>query len=274
MKTLNQIAAVALAAVVGTTFVGCSSDNDPIKPVDPYPNHVGVSDNYVWFLSNGGEKELTTEADGWVLSEVVMTVSDDVYFGDDDQVSASGTIYDTQFYEPEIKADKPFEYKVNKLTFSYADKKIGIKADKRDDSDYLFVYEFVLKKGDCTETIYCLHDVEGLPDPPVIVATPGELAIPVEGGTFISNITLNYNHTGWWLNTVRVGEKYFAELGIRVDQGDKWSQDFDWLSLEADGPEIIRITVKPNETGVERDFRFAPRMGNYFAPITGTQAAR
>lgn len=36
MKTLNQIAAVALAAVVvGTTFVGCSSDNDPIKSVDP-----------------------------------------------------------------------------------------------------------------------------------------------------------------------------------------------------------------------------------------------
>lgn len=35
MKTLNQIAAVALAAVVGATFVGCSSDNDPIKSVDP-----------------------------------------------------------------------------------------------------------------------------------------------------------------------------------------------------------------------------------------------
>lgn len=268
----RNLISLTLAGILGAlSLSSCSSDNDP---VDKYPDHIGVSKTTLWFLSNGDQKEITTESDGWTLSEVVMTVSDGVAYDKNRVPLASGTIYDCRFEYPEIKAGKPFEYKINTMTFSYSDKTISITADKRDKFDYHFVYEFTLKKGDCTETIYCHHDVDGFLDPPAIEVTPENLTIPAEGGTFTVNITLNYNLTGWWLGEVCVGERLFDELGVKIYSGDKWSQDFDWLSLEVDGPEVIRVTVQPNETGLERKFQFTPHYGDNHAPISGTQAAR
>lgn len=110
-----------------------------------------------------------------------------------------------------------------------------------------------------------------------IKATPRELEVPAEGGTY----TITTQDDGWWFTEVKVGDNHYRHPGtlddfigpicighqilLKENEGA-----VEWLYIIRNHQEIT-VRVEPN-SGAERTFMIGLELGDFFNRIYGTQA--
>jgi hypothetical protein len=247
MKNLLRTFATILCAVFATaTMVGCSDDNDDT----PDSNPIRASTNNLRFSGSGS---ITTESDGWTLSEVGLYIK-----------YTDSNIGDTIVYSPELKAKKAFNYTADWLKISYNKQTITLSADIYYYSDDYERHAIItLTKGDEVVIINVFNDPEEEWPEPVPLsretiafgADGGEEIVTVDDQTWVSQFLFEGKY---------VPDSYFSE----------GSKTFQWVTVEKMSADTWKINAAPNDETTDRHCTILFQRFDAYATLDITQSGK
>lgn len=255
-----MVAGFAFVFVVGLFSCSSSEENEPTTPpVDPTPpveSGIGFSVNQVFLEAFSESDTIFFDSHDWTLSSVS--------FGGEMNRKYPQR-YPLTTYITDLSGSSAFDEDVSWLHLHYIDKKLVLSdIDPFYDQEfpkYRYAYlEF--RCGEVTDTIVCENESE-MPMGGGWQTNPGTVVFPAKGAT----VNVMARHHYWVFTELRAGEAkhlFTAEEGTQ-DFKDYWTDPdavfgytLDWLTIERNkhgDPKEITITVAPNTTGAEREFK-------------------
>ncbi len=284
--TINLFSALALCL-----FCACSSSDDPSPVVPDGPalksKGIGMSKNET-LVYDGREimnDTVAFETDQWTLTNAFFNVDEVAYVLDFDGA-------------------RPFKTDCAWLHIEYSDGQMVLSSDPDNlyttgtAQDFRMAF-LTFESKDTLEILQCKQMAE-LPmggRPTAAELSPDSIVFPKAGGSFVcvsTNIDASSDaspmHKAWMPYSVNVDETTYQIIDfdtlLSMAQNDYYvDHDLDfnfaekWLTLrrDNDSPRELHITVAPNETGVERKFRFSYGELVWFYPgileVVGVQLA-